>query len=155
MTDSLPLSKVRHEVFAKERAAGASLATAWRAGAANGVTLSDDSARASGWRCQAREEVAARIANLQAEAASQRHMSPSAATLSDKTHIEWMREICAVLRQTAEAFEHLPLHKRSKLKSVYAAHLARLHKMEGDQAPTIYADGTNPILANMKACTCH
>ena len=154
MTDSLPLTNPRHEIFAQERAKGASLADAWRAGLEDGSNMGGDSARASGWRCQAREEVAARIAYLQAHAVSERQGQPSAVSLDDKSPIEWMREICAVLRQAAEAFDHLPLQKRSKLKSVYAAHLARLNKMEGDQAPTIHADGSSPILANVKACKC-
>lgn len=154
MTDSLPLANPRHEIFAQERAKGASLADAWRAGLEDGSNMSGDSARASGWRCQAREAVAARIAYLQAHAVSARQEQPSAASLDDKSPVDWMREICAVLRHTAEAFDHLPLQKRSKLKSVYAAHLARLNKMEGDQVPTTHSDGPNPILVSAKECTC-
>lgn len=154
LTANLPLTNPRHEVFVRERANGAPLALAWRAGTPAGTAMSDDSARSSGWRCQARPEVAARIEYLRAKEAVQRKSVGSAVSLTDKTPVDWMREICTVLRLTSEAFEHLPLQKRSKLKSVYAAHLARLHKMEGNQAPFVDPFDVNPILVNVKACTC-
>ena len=63
-----------------------------------------------------------------------------------------LREVATVLRQTADAFDFLPLQKRSALRAIYAKNLARLHKMEERPAKPVQEEGG--MLQRIRACTC-
>ena len=145
---AIELTNSRHEVFCNARANGASLEAAWRS-ASGAPLMAGATARSNGHRVSKRPEVQARIAYLQAHKAAQRAQG----SLEKKTPIQWMQEVCAVLRDTAEAFNHLPLQKRSKLKSVYALHLARLHKMEEGSVTEAHEENNQPW-KNIYPCMC-
>jgi len=137
----------RQEIFAQARARGSSNQEAWQG--ATRKPIGDATARNSGSRCARRPHVAARIAYLQRENATQRDTD----NVARKTPVVWMQEVCQVLRDTAEAFDHLPLQKRSKLKNLYGSHLARLQKMEELQRPAPQQD-RDPVWKTVVPCRC-
>lgn len=141
---SQALADARHEAFAQKLAAGAPL-TSWADTAAQHQRPSHASAKASGWRVSQRPEVRARVEWLQ------RLGRPDAQNI-DKDAISLLREVATVLRQTADAFDFLPLQKRSALREIAARNVARLHKMEERPATPVQKEGG--MLQRIRACTC-
>ncbi|MEM0987333.1 MAG: hypothetical protein AAGK00_00530 [Pseudomonadota bacterium] len=141
---SKPLADSRHERFAQLLSTGAPLAS-WADTAPPGLRPSPESAKASGWRVAQRPEVRARVEYLQKLHRPERQSI-------DRNPVELMREVASVLRETAEAFKHLPMQKRSALKAIYAKHLARLHRMEEPTETQVKEECG--FLQNLRACTC-
>lgn len=141
---SSPLANARHEAFAQKLAAGEPL-TSWAATADADQHSSPESAKASGWRVARRSDFRERVSWLRGQRRPQ-------AQKIDRDPVAIMREVALVLRDTASAFDHLPLQKRSALKNVYSKHLSRLHKMEEQPAQAAKPEGG--ILQCFRACQC-
>lgn len=141
---SEPLFDSRHEHFAHLLSEGAPLIS-WADTAPPELRPSPESAKASGWRVAQRPEVRDRVAFLQ----KLRRPAPQSI---DRNPVELMREVAMVLRDTADAFKHLPIQKRSALKAIYSKLLARLHRME--EQPEKQGEAEDGMLIQFRACKC-
>ena len=150
MSSAEPLENPKWELFAQRRASGATLADAWNARSEPGEELANAQARSSGSRCEAREEVAARIAFLRSEIGEQRvseHIQ-----LADPISI--MVKVSDVLKATYEAANTIgaPEGKLSKIRACWSAHVARMAKMKPMTVMEVSAEA--PTLFHLKECKC-
>lgn len=150
-TGGVPLTNSRQESYCILRAQGLSQMQAWLDSTPDGqARVGEDTARNSGSRCESYSHVGPRILFLQKEATKQRESR----TLESRSPLEWMQEIAHVFRLTADAYAHLSLQKRSKLKSYYAGHLVRMAALEDSSVPTRQSNNDTPMWQKITACKC-
>lgn len=142
---SQALADARHEAFAQKLAAGDPL-NSWADTADPDHRPSLASAKASGWRVAHRPEVRARVEWLQCLA------RPDPQRI-DKDAASLLREIASVLRETADAFDFLPLQKRANFRAICAKNLARLDKLQEPPQAKPEQQRTE-IFDRIHECTC-
>lgn len=158
---SQPLTNNRWEIYATTRAKGLPQADSWRKTIPFGQAYSgsNTSLRVSGHRVERRPEVRARIDWLTKTARS----APIGVSdhLSRADIVEASLEVSAALEmayRTAQGSTASP-QALERLKSVWAAHLARQGKLEETHAPL--PDGNSAMflgmvkrIQNLKVCAC-
>ncbi len=135
---SEPLANKRHEIYAAARARGLKQSDSWRATIPFGTPYKggDLSLRVSGNRVEARPEVRARIDYLiKQERISSPENVPDTLTRADivQASLEVSEALEACYRTAVES--SCSPQQIERLKSVWAAHLARQGKLDEAHAP--------------------
>lgn len=139
-----PLTNIRHETYATARAKGLPQADSWRKTIPFGQAYSgsNTSLRVSGHRVEQRPEVRARIDWLTKRARKAPEGPP--APLSRANIVAASLEVSDSLEMAYQAAQHSTASPQAieRLKTVWAAHLARQGKMDDAAEPLLDADAT-------------
>lgn len=158
---SQPLTNDRHETYATARAKGLPQADSWRKTIPFGQAYSgtNTSLRVSGHRVEQRPEVRARIDWL--TKAARNPAEPVPEHLSRADIVQASLEVSEALEmayRTAQGSTASP-QALERLKSVWAAHLARQGKLEETHEPLPDADNTEiwamlERISDLQVCKC-
>ena len=159
---SQPLANHRHEIYAKARAKGLKQADSWKATIPFGTAYKggDLSLRVSGNRVEARPEVAERIAFLTREKRRAAIVEvPETLTRTDIVGLSLEVTEALEAAYSAAAQSSASPQQIERLKSVWAAHLARQGKLGEAHAPLPSTDQTDIAeimkrIQNIGVCTC-
>lgn len=160
---SEPLANARHEIYAAARAKGLKQSDSWRATIPFGTAYKggDLSLRVSGNRVESRPEVRARIDFLTMQGrVSAPESVPDTLTRADiiQASLEVSEALEDCYRRAVESA--CSPQQIERLKSVWAAHLARQGKLDEAHEPLPTGEETDvaEIMArvqNLGVCSCH